>query len=325
MSHHTAIPGLDRDTAGTLGRGWLAAFRNLHPDVATAACPPGHRRGVDVYAPEDLEVVTGAGMAMFRSTHGRDPDPGLPITGDHFFADKIYLPVPIEGPNPADKLMATSFLTPSAAGLVRVPARPWISERVGLPPDDAVPPGDYYLKLSIGNSTNVPVTWPPTPGHRAELEATLRSWLVMRYGVAWGEWWYARGRRRLFLEERIGSRESPLLEAKIYVRRGRPVLGYAYEGHIARGKWMQYYDGEGRPIPGRQMGAAPWRHPHPATLPQMLDVAGAIGRDFERVRVDFFITDEPRPVLGEVTIGDLNARRVLDANLEPVACRALFG
>lgn len=309
-------------------RAWLAAVDAARPDLTRAPPRPNHRRGIDVYQPETLRLgVIAIALEQFRLRHGRLPDPANPPrAADHFFLEKFFGFFP--KPNPADKLNAALYVPEALAGDVRIPHRPWIGEAPVLPPDDAVPPGAYYLKLALGNATNRRVRWPLAPADRAALEETARQWFATRYGVIWGEWWYGLDLQRLFLEEDLTDRRAGRPEWKVRVRDGRPVLigAVVHRPPEAGGNLQAYYDGTFRLLEGRSEGYGPLALDPPASAERILRVAAGIGRRFELIRVDFLDTGEDRPWLNEVTIGDVNARRKFEPDaLEQYAKRVMFG
>lgn len=308
-------------------RAWSDGLARTLPDFAVRPAE-GYSRGIDVYKKEKLAEILGNAFRLFRKHHGRWPDPELPTTNDGHFAHKFVLPVPL--PPPADKLDIARYVPPEASHLVRLPERPWEGEGSDLPPDDAVLPGRYFLKLSHGSHMNVLVDWPVSAEERQRIAGLVRQWTARRYGVLWGEWWYGFGTPRLFLEREFQVGPQGLLEMKIFVRHGRPVLWcaieMAWEEDLSRTRWkkMLYCDGDGRRIDGRQVGSMPYDGPLPASLETALEAAALIGRPFPLIRVDFLDTGDGLPWLGELTIGDMNARRMLDPPLEEAARRLLF-
>lgn len=307
------------------GEAWLAAFDAAHPEIARAPGRPGYQRGFDAYKAEARPTIAWLALEMFRTRHGRYPDPvALPETCDHFFASKFYDFVPM--PTPADKLGLANYLPAAMADRVYAPDRPWVAAFPGLPPDEAVPPGRYLVKLAFGSGQNMPVNWPPTADERVEIEKTIHTRFKQRFGTQWGEWWYALGKQRVFLEEDLSDRMAERSEVKIYVREGRPVLGYQivhdFETHVHS---QSYFDSALGPLEGLTEGFRPLRSRLPESIGSMMAVAAAVGTRFSLVRVDFLDVGGSRPCLGELTLCDMNACRRYDSpEFERLARRLLF-
>lgn len=320
------FPKIDRAMTAAAGRRWLERFCREQPVLVAEPVRPGHRRGVGCYRPEDLPFVVGMGIATFRGAHGRPPDPGLARMADRFFALKFFQQLP--EPNPADKLNAGLYLAGGAEGQARVLARPWVSDRPELPPDAAVPPGRYYLKLALGNATNERVVWPPSAEERARLEALAASWFRWRYGVIWGEWWYGIGPQRLFLEEDITEARAGKPEFKFFVRDGRvaAIRAIRHEDFKLKNHRECFWDAAWRRLEGRTVGYGPLEAEPPAAAERMVRAAEHIGRRFDLIRVDFMDDGGERPILNEITVGDQNARRRVEPEaLERILNDALFG
>ncbi|MEM9144850.1 MAG: hypothetical protein AAGC57_01535 [Pseudomonadota bacterium] len=322
-------PPADPRTTGDpeIARKWLLAFQKAHPDIVAATPPKGQIRGIDAYArPELLHQVVAQALEIHRRRHGRWPMPHrLERTADCFFADKFFGAYPID-PNPADKLNAAVWLPEPLSGLVRVAERPWVADAPGLPPDDSVPPGRWILKLGLGNATNEWIDWPPSAKERARLDALTSEWFQGRYGVRWGEWWYAIGKQRLFLEQDLTEARAGRPEFKLFTRGGRVVMIRAILHRKAQGlpNGERFYDAAFRPIKGQSVGYAPMASPPPASAERMLEAAAGIGRHFNRMRVDFLDTGDERPWLNELTIGDVNARRIMTPDLDCSFRRLMF-
>lgn len=310
-------------------RAWLAALAEAQPALVAEAPPRGLLRGIDVYRePDHLLRVVARALAIHYGVHGRYPDPKrLERTADCYFVEKFYGRFPMS-PNPADKLNAELWLPKAVAGDVRIAHRPWVSGRAELPADAAVPRGRWVLKAAIGNAMHRRVVWPPAAAERSALETLVTGWFEGRYGVRWGEWWYAVGPQRVFLEEDLTEARAGQPEFKLYTRDGRVVLIRAVfhrkEQKLPTAE--RFFDGAFEPIEGQSVGYDPLAIPVPASAERMLRVAAAIGARFERVRVDFMHTGDETPWLNELTIGDVNARRIhTPPALEAEARRLLFG
>ena len=303
----------------------LDRLRAARPDL-WAQARPGTRKGIHAYDAAVLPGVYARACNNFRGAHGRLPDPASPLsTADHWFSVKFFHEIPQKPANPADKLAAIAFLSKEMRDRVGFPSRFWISERPVLPPDGAIPAGPCWLKISNGNAMQERVVWPPSPERRRALEGSVALWWRARYGVGWGEWWYALVRPRLYLEHDLSDLMEGRPEIKIFVREGRPVLLYAIRRHPDGHHEQSYFLPDGTALEGRSPGNRPLEGGLPDTAGLMLAAAAEAGRAFRACRVDFLNAAGPRPSFGEFTLCHNNARKVLaPAALDDLARRLLF-
>lgn len=294
-------------------RAWLGQLRRARPELFERAARQGCVRGIDVVPAAALEDMARLALSLFRTFHGRLPDlVGLPDHTDYMFALKFFGDIPM--PNPADKLNSALYVPEQLRDAVLLPKRPYVSEEAVLPPDEAVPPGRYFLKSALGSAQQVRLTWPTRPELRPKLEARIGRWLRERYGLAWGEWWYAYGKPRWFFEEDLSDTIAQHPEWRIFVRRGRVRMGimiHYWDEDIAKNS-QRIFDADLRPLPGRSKGRKPLDKPIPPRAARFVEIAAAIGERFDIVRVDFLDNGGPRPILGELTLCDANTRRVFD-------------
>lgn len=307
---------------------WLQRVMKARRDLVAAPKRKGYLRGVDALDSKTLSRCLRGALALFAKQRGRLPDlidnPGF---GDHYFAMKFFGFVPM--PNPADKLNTARYLPEHLTGTLRVLPKILVSEEPRLPPDDAVPPGAYFLKCALGCKNLAPVRWPLSADERGELERSLRDWFRQPYGIAWGEWWYAWGKQRWFLEPDIRAEMEGQPQWSVFVRQGTPVLGHV----ITNMTYDSYSDSSQRyflpdltPIdatmPNRGLASAEF----PAHLSDLIRHAGEIGKPFDIVRVDYWDTRDGPPVLAELTLCDMNARRRFEPpEFEDRATELVFG
>lgn len=287
------------------------------PDLTRAAPIAERPRGIDIYPASTFWPVLANALAMFHAAHER-----LPVFGDDaetpdlYFAMKFLSPIRMT-PNPASKLAAAQLLGHDET--IRIPRRFGIGPR--LPGDTVAPPGRYWLKLDLGNAGHRQVDWPPAPDERTRLEAWAEAMTRSRYGWTWGEWWYAIGPQRLYLEEDLGAEIASGYELKVVVSRGRPawLMAMRYEeaeGHrqiflrhfLPDGTEMRGETGYGRRGP---VFSDRFELPEVDGREAAIAAAGRIGRDLDHVRVDFYLPRSGPPILGEVSLCQSNARMAL--------------
>ena len=270
-----------------------AEIRRRYRPRDPALSRPGHARGVDAYSEADLERVITTIFAYYRKVAGRYPD----LLQPRLYSEKInalklfaYFKVPESG----NKLATASFLTPDAAAILRMPEVAWHSPQAGLPANDAVPPGEYYLKSSHGSGQCLRIRYPLSPESRETLDAQSARWLVTRYGLETGEWWYGAFRPQLLLE-RCVTRRDPSAAILYFLFRGEVHSIYVDEKlldgtHRAR---ASLYDPEFRLLPEAAGNSEPIGafSISDGMKERALAAVRSIGRTFEAVRVDLIAGD----------------------------------
>lgn len=284
------------------------------PDLTRAASDRERPRGIDVYPLSTFWPVLGTALAIFSEAHGRLPWLGKDAeTVDHYFMMKFLAKIPIL-PNPASKLSASKLLGFDPD--VRIPRRFGIGQ--SIPDNDAAPPGRYWLKLDLGNGGHRQVDWPPQPAERAELECWAAITTRQRYGWNWGEWWYSIGPQQIFLEEDLSAEIASGYELKVIVRQGRPawLMALLYkeaEGH--RNISLRHFLPDGTEVIGETgygkngpMFSNSFELPETEGRDVAIAAAARIGKRFENIRVDFYLPGHGRPILGEISLCQSNAR-----------------
>lgn len=319
--HGVALPAADAEA-------WLRGLDLARPDITRAPKRPGYLRGWDILRPEHKMPILRTALGLYRMEFGRLPEL-KPVRSptDGFFAMKFFGFIP--APNPADKLRTHSYVPAALRDEVIVPRRPWVDDAPVLPEETGVPRGSYYLKRALGSRHQARLVWPPSDESRAELERMMEGWTKTPYGVTWGEWWYALGAQRFFLEEDLGPRIAGHPEWRIYVRRGEPCFATLiwYDNPADRTDNAQLMiDAELRPTGAHTVGRRVADRPVPAKARRWLEIAAAMGEKFDVVRVDFLDAGEDRPVISELTLCDYNARRrFAPAAFDAWAASRLFG
>jgi hypothetical protein len=307
-SPHPALvaPDLARPMTLEMAETALDGLRHARHDLFAGPPPENARRGIDVLRRDDLPTVFRQACNSFFRAHGRFPDLITPrSTVDHFFALKFFHPIPL--PLPADKLEAKRHAPAEVLRDVGLARRPWIGTEPALPPDEALPPGHYVFKISNGNAMQMPVDWPPSRQTRAAAAKAGRAWRRIRYGVHWGEWWYACVRPRFFLEEDLSDAMAGRPECKIFVREGVPRLLFTVRQPPGGPRRYRLFTPELTPLEGTPRGARGDDVGPPERIGLMLRAAAEIGRGFRLVRVDFLNARGPKPILGELTLCHQNA------------------
>jgi len=271
-------------------------------------------RGVEFYGMLFPTVYRTAARNFFQF-HKRLPDANaLPLAADHLFFSKFFRPFPTK-PNAASKLNAVKFLDQNRfAKKIYVPRRLFVSSVPALP-DDLSSVSGWWLKLDLGNATHVKIDPESGTLNHKMLGERVKHWFKSpRYGLRWGEWWYAATPQRIFCEEDLTGR-MPGDEYQFFMKSGRCVMfkkkRIFYSSNLEHQKIVAaFYDGAGNHVPGTQSSfSAPEDVSLSEHLDVMLEAAHQIAAAFDHIRVDFILLDDA-PALGELTYCTMNARIV---------------
>lgn len=259
--------------------------------------PNGFLRGIDVLGQELPKRIAGSCNA-YRARHGRTPELIAPKTfTEKQVLFKFYAPVPISPP-PSDKLRNGVYIPEGTREKVTIPRRFCISDKPELPQNGDIGPGTYFFKSNHGSATNCRVTFPMNERTRTKLEAKARRWLSLVHGRGLSLWWNEAVERRVYLEENLGLADGDAPDWKFFVFNGKVELIQVdvdrFGDHVQTiydrtGKFLdqELYFKSGPPVD------------MPVDLDAMIDIAEAIGRRFDFVRVDMFRMD------GAIFLGEL--------------------
>jgi hypothetical protein len=313
---HSETSGTDSAALRGPGRPYMAiaarmlAAIHAQPGGPFVRRPPaGTARGIDFYRASRLVPVLAEAVARYELAHGRLPNLAHPSSMmEKLLWAKFFAPVPM--PSPADKLGLARYIPPSHRAGVELAERVWVGDRPELPGDGEVPPGDYFLKASHVSGFQCAVRYPLSEAQRRAAQSQAAGWLAAGYGAGWGEWWYAPVERRIFLERHLGHPGADLPDWKFWVIGGR-----VRALHVVRQRSLEpsmvHYTRDFRHLPvSRADYPAGEPLERPAQFDAAVDAAEAIGRAFCFARVDFYLPDERRIVLGEITLCPDNARIV---------------
>jgi len=170
-----------------------------------------------------------------------------------------------------------------------------------LPPDQAVPPGNQYLKVNNASGTNLKLTFPLSPDDRDRVQRWVRKNVRRSRLVRNGEWWYGTFLPEIYVEGEIAPIDEPE-EWKFHVFNGRCL--YLQNSEMQGGRSISHtlYDPEFTHIPvqicEKKIGEVKPVFP---ALVQMKRAAERICRTISYARVDFYWTKADRIYLGEIT------------------------
>lgn len=138
--------------------------------------------------------------------------------------------------------------------------------------------------------------------NRLELKAKARLWLSIDYFSRSLEWGYLGVPRRIIAEPFLrGPDGGPAVEVQVQVVKGRTVqIGIITGERGTATRFGDWFYSDGTRHPGRQR--QPLRHdPLPSIVfDEIVPVAEKIAKDFDQMRVDFYLTDQG-PKIGELT------------------------
>lgn len=267
--------------------------------------PAGHMRGIDHYSPTQLTWVLAHAMRRYKAKFGRYPNLVQPAS----FNDKVMwlkffgeLKVPESG----NKLATETFIPPELRNRIRCPPVVWQSSEAKLPANHEIAPGVYYLKASHGSRMFERVTYPLDQGKRTALESKAAAWLARRHGWESGEWWYSVFTPQLMLDRSVTG-DTDSISWNFYVLNGQvPMVGLFLKTSTGQ-EYSTWLDAEFRALPFQSTLPAVPRYEIGPQQQEMLDLARDIARPFSAVRIDFFLGEDQRIYLGELTFSPGNA------------------
>jgi hypothetical protein len=200
-----------------------------------------------------------------------------------------------------DKFALRSFLAERGGADLLVPLL-WIGESAQSIPFDRFA-GPYVLKCTHGNAMNIFVD-DPGAVDRPAVEAMLSRWLGRNHGRALVESGHIGVPPRIMAEAMLREADGrPPREFKVFVFGGKAALIAIRVNvdHFVHSVLHVLPDWTPTPLKldtPLYEGALPAR---PAAFDRMMDVAEAVGADFDHVRVDFFEC-RGRLYFGEVSL-----------------------
>ena len=281
----------------------IRRLEDLDDSPFRASPPPGYLRGIDFYLRNELLAQVARVFFEYKSRCGRFPD----LISPRLYSEKLnWLKFfsPLKVPESGNKLLTGAFIPREITHRVRCAPVIWQSIDARLPANSEIPPGDYYLKANHGSGFFKRVTFPICDARRTELEADARKWLSYSYGAGWAEWWYDAFEKQIFVEEAI-ARGNPSAAILFYTFSGEVVfISIDQKGDGADAPTREtWYDGAFRLYREQMQGSERVEdfEVDDRTQRETLELARAIGRQFDAVRVDLIVSDQKEIFLGEIT------------------------
>lgn len=286
----------------------LRQFQYLISDTSKSPLlqksPSGYKRGVDIYSMAALANIIANAMRSFKIAHNIYPS----LLKPQGFNQKIFYRKffePLQAGKIGNKLATDSFIPDDLRAVLTCPPLVWRSDKHFLPANDAIAPGNYYLKANHGSNFNCAIQYPLNEEDKAALESECERWLNSTYGVLSGEWWYNVFKKEIFIEENI-SPEQPAMSFNFFVTAGEVVyvcmhLKQTGEELYMDSEFNAIHDNDNKDNFLKIIGAF-----KNDTKEKLKYYAAAIGKTFSFVRVDFFIGSDEKIYLAELTLSPGN-------------------
>lgn len=187
-----------------------------------------------------------------------------------------------------DKLRMKEMARAAYPGdLMRIPQTYWSGTDLRDAPDlAALPPWVLKPNHSSGHALFGP---DPATGLADLLEQTKDWW--KRTPLELGEWGYGAARPLLLLEERIPTPDgAPPPDYKFFVFDGRVELIQVNSGRFGY-QTATFLDADWNRLPVRWRIRPVADEPRPPELPTMLEIASALGSDWDFIRIDLYAVD----------------------------------
>lgn len=275
--------------------------KTIVPLALNNKCEDGFMRGVDYYSPQDLRKSLTSSMLSFYKNHGLLPDLFSPET----FTEKILYSkffIPRKVPESGNKLLTSYFIPDEIKMELSCPEIAWHSVSPILPENNEIEPGYYYLKASHGSGMFKRVKFPLVDHERKRLETLCSEWLTEPYGLKRGSWWNNSLCQREILIEREVVPPEDSISWMFFTFSGE----VAYIGALKKKEkdpedaWFDL-----------ELNLLPYQNSRrkqlidfslkKETVQKMIDLSRIIGRDHSFCRIDYLVSPDGVPYLGEMT------------------------
>lgn len=162
----------------------------------------------------------------------------------------------------------------------------------------SLPKGRYYFKSNHGSGTNIPVNFPVDRSTKIRLTSKGKYWLGKIHNAHMSLWWYETINRYIYFEEDLSLNDEDAPDWKFFVLNGRVEI-YQHDRNRTGDHIQTIYERDGTFIDKELYFKSGAPVAPPPQLPLMVDMAEAIGKFFDFIRVDMFIKD------GDVYIGEI--------------------
>lgn len=178
---------------------------------------------------------------------------------------------------------------------LRIPATYWSGTDLRDAPDLATLP-PWVLKPN--HSSGHALFGPEPRTDVAALREQTEIWFS-ETPLELGEWGYSKARPQLLIEERIPTPDGrPPVDYKFFVFDGRIELIQVNRGRFGSHQTATFLDTDWRRLPVRWRIQPVADEQRPAELDKMMEIASALGADWDFIRIDLYAVD------GEVWFGE---------------------
>jgi hypothetical protein len=311
-------PKLEKLVQGSIpaAREVVAHYKNLTSLPFDKQAKAGHLRGIDFYDPGDLVKV----IAFLIGRHKGFYEEHLDLIQPTSYTEKINwskLFREIKIPESGNKLLTGEFIPSSIRDCLSRPSVVWHSPLPVLPSNDAIAPGEYYLKSNHGSDRTRRIRYPLTVIEKQTLEQMAAGWLRTRYGMQSGEWFYNAFQREVMLEQAVTSTVESI-SWDVYVFGGEIEMISANQKTTEGGRRSTWFDRNFNLFraQARDRERAVGAELSNENKDDIVNFALEMAKQTDNVRFDFFVGDEGRVFLGEVTFTTLSGRRGADRDFD---------
>ena len=241
-------------------------------------------------------------LKLFRQWVGYDPDLALPTKyNEKLLWRKVF------DHNPdfilfSDKLATKEFMAKEAPE-VRIPQTLWSGDSIEEAPRELF---SKPVVVKANHGSNYNYFWSGPGDDFERLSVLTKKWMGENYGARYLEWGYYGVKKRLFIEEQIGSEEPDgLVDINVRCADGKALLGAAILHNKTENMQANYFESDGSRPAWNDVPLSHNRIPADFKMPACYHLAVEIGKKLsagrDYLRVDF-MTDGNHLYAGEVTI-----------------------
>lgn len=164
-------------------------------------------------------------------------------------------------------------------------------------------PNRFVLKCNHGSGYNIICNDKNKLNIKKSIEK-LNEWIKTDYGLRWGERFYSKIDRKIFIEENISDKNNDIIDYKFWCFNGNPKFFTISKNASTNDRHsLTFYD-----LKGNLLKYSRKNHPStfkklenaPKKLNEMIEYSKILSKDFKFVRIDMFCVGE-NVYFGEMT------------------------
>lgn len=254
----------------------------------------------EIYANVKLTLDSARGYKKMKNLFERRMGYKLNLDDPQSFNEKIFWKK-LNDRNPlltdtADKLKAREYvqtvLGKAEAEKILIPVYYSTSNPENIPFDEL--PDKFVVKPNHGSAMHI-IVREKKPELTDVIVKECKKWLRQSYGIYQYEWAYKKIKKKIIIEKLVQAKCGNLPhDYKLYCIHGLCKLIRVSKNRFGKEIAATYFDLQWNALPVVNPGfqAAKEKFEKPARFKELIEIAEKLSKEFDQVRVDFFISDE---------------------------------